>query len=213
MAFWLFILTASFLFLWVVTREYNTLTASELTLLGISSLTGLSAVLINQAGPPAAPSTLTEQERQERKVEEISKMRVAAEAALTAAAQELDVKRTWLLQSTPVTKPAIQQEVDTAAAEADRLKKRIVELTDRERYFKPWGALRQFFLDLLRERSSVDFHRFQMVAWTLILGIVFVFGVFQHLTMPKFDPNLLILMGISNSTYLGFKSPAAKSEA
>ena len=213
MAFWLFILTASFLFLWVVTREYNTLTASELTLLGISSLTGLSAVLINQVSPPAAPSTLTAQERQERKVEEISKMRVAAEAALTAAAQELEVKRNSLLQATAVTKLAIQQEVDTAAAEADQLKKRVFELTDRERYFKPWGALRQFFLDLLRERCNVDFHRFQMMAWTLILGIVFVFGVFQQLAMPKFDATLLILMGISNGTYLGFKLPTAQKES
>ena len=164
-------------------------------------------------GQATAPSTLTVQERQERKVEEISKMRVAAEAALTAAAQELEVKRNSLLQATAVTKPAIQQEVDTAAAEADQLKKRVFELTDRERYFKPWGALWQFFLDLLRERCSVDFHRFQMMAWTLILGIVFVFGVFQQLAMPKFDATLLILMGISNGTYLGFKLPTAQKES
>jgi hypothetical protein len=48
---------------------------------------------------------------------------------------------------------------------------------------------------------------------TLILGIVFVFGVFQQLAMPKFDATLLILMGISNGTYLGFKLPTAQKES
>ena len=72
---------------------------------------------------------------------------------------------------------------------------------------------RQFFLDLLRERTNVDFHRFQLITWTLILGIVFVFGVFKQLAMPKFDSTLLILMGISAGTYLGFKRPAAEKES
>jgi hypothetical protein len=58
----------------------------------------------------------------------------------------------------------------------------------------------------------VDFHRFQMMTWTLILGVIFIFGVFQQLAMPKFDATLLALMGISSGTYLGFKWPAAEAE-
>jgi len=51
-----------------------------------------------------------------------------------------------------------------------------------------------------------------MMTWTLILGVVFIFGVFQQLAMPKFDATLLALMGMSSGTYLGFKWPAAKAE-
>ena len=58
----------------------------------------------------------------------------------------------------------------------------------------------------------MDFHRFQMMTWTLILGVIFIFGVFQQLAMPKFDATLLALMGISSGTYLGFKWPTAEAE-
>jgi hypothetical protein len=31
-----------------------------------------------------------------------------------------------------------------------------------------------FFLDFLSDANGVDFHRFQIVAWTVVLGIIFV---------------------------------------
>jgi hypothetical protein len=211
MAFWLFILVASFLFLWVVTGEYNTMTASELALLGISATTGLAAIFINQITPPCQTSTLSFAELQERDVKVIGETRAAAEKALAEALRALDSKREQLVNAPdPV---AAQKEIESATKAADRLKQRVAELKERERYFSPGGRIKQFFLDLLQERNSVDFHRFQMMTWTVILGVVFVFGVFQQLAMPKFDATLLILMGISNGTYLGFKWPTAKSEA
>lgn len=211
MAFWLFILIASFLFLWVVTGEYNTMTASELTLLGISASTGLAAVFINQVVSPCEPSTLSLAELQERDVEVISETRKTAETALAEALQALNSKREQL--ANPLDPAAAKKEIASATKDVDRLRQRVVELKERERYFSSGGRVKQFFLDLLQERSSVDFHRFQMMTWTVILGVVFIFGVFQQLAMPKFDTTLLILMGISNGTYLGFKWPTAKSEA
>jgi hypothetical protein len=210
MAFWLFILVASFLFLWVVTGEYNTMTFSELTLLGISASTGLAAVFINQIVPPCDTSTLSFAELQERDVKVISETRKAAEKAFEEALRTLDSKREQLTNAPDPA--AAQKEIASATKNADRLKQRVAELKDRERYFGPGGPIKQFFLDLLQERNSVDFHRFQMMTWTVILGVVFAFGVFQQLAMPKFDTTLLILMGISNGTYLGFKWPTAKSE-
>ena len=64
------------------------------------------------------------------------------------------------------------------------------------------------FKDLLSENpgsSTYDFHRFQMLAWTLVLGFIFVAKVFAEKTMPQFDSNLLLLMGISSGAYIGFK--------
>jgi hypothetical protein len=46
----------------------------------------------------------------------------------------------------------------------------------------------------------------QVVIWTLVLGAVFVRSVLQTISMPEFPETLLVLMGISNATYLGFKT-------
>ncbi len=68
-----------------------------------------------------------------------------------------------------------------------------------------------FLLDILSdEAGGVSIHRFQMFAWTLILGVIFVGSVYKDLAMPEFSATLLGLMGISSGTYLGFKVPEKK---
>ncbi|HKR62624.1 MAG TPA: hypothetical protein VJZ00_02740 [Thermoanaerobaculia bacterium] len=68
-----------------------------------------------------------------------------------------------------------------------------------------------FLKDVLSDDSSgISIHRFQMFAWTLILGVIFVASVYKDLSMPEFNTTLLGLMGISNGTYLGFKFPEKK---
>ena len=64
-----------------------------------------------------------------------------------------------------------------------------------------------FLADLLSDGSGYSFHRFQIVVWTIILGIIFVASVLHELAMPQFSETLLGLMGISSGTYLGFKFP------
>lgn len=64
-----------------------------------------------------------------------------------------------------------------------------------------------FWDDLLTDAYGVTLHRFQMLAVTAILGVMFVIHVATTLTMPEFDGSLLTLMGISGGTYLGFKIP------
>lgn len=61
--------------------------------------------------------------------------------------------------------------------------------------------------DLLSDSTGVAFHRFQMLAWTLVLGGVFAIRVWNELAMPDFDPTLLGLMGVSSGTYVGLKYP------
>jgi hypothetical protein len=68
---------------------------------------------------------------------------------------------------------------------------------------------RGFVRDLLQDGSGVSFHRFQMVVWTIVLGIVFVSSIYQKLAMPDFNVGLLGLLGISSGTYIGFKFPEA----
>jgi hypothetical protein len=64
-----------------------------------------------------------------------------------------------------------------------------------------------FRKDLLTDVNGIALHRFQMVAWTLVLGLTFLIGVYRDLSMPEFSTTLLVLMGISAGTYLGFKIP------
>ena len=61
--------------------------------------------------------------------------------------------------------------------------------------------------DITTTRDGVNFYRFQIFVWTLILGIIFLFIVWEHLHFPEFDSHLLTLQGISAGTYLGFKFP------
>lgn len=70
---------------------------------------------------------------------------------------------------------------------------------------------RGFLTDILSDAGGgISIHRFQMFAWTLILGVIFVGSVYKDLGMPEFNATLLGLMGISSGTYLGFKIPEKK---
>jgi hypothetical protein len=69
---------------------------------------------------------------------------------------------------------------------------------------------RGFLLDVLSDDDGVGFHRFQILAWTLLLSFVFVATVYNTLAMPEFSLTLLGLMGLSAGTYLGFKLPEQK---
>ena len=63
-----------------------------------------------------------------------------------------------------------------------------------------------FIEDILSDDASYSVHRVQMVIWTVILGLVFCYEVIMHLAMPQFDTNLLLLMGISSTGYVGLKA-------
>jgi len=59
--------------------------------------------------------------------------------------------------------------------------------------------------DLLSDANGISFHRLQVLGWTLVFWVVFLQSLFGKLTMVDFDTTQLALMGVSGSTYLGFK--------
>ncbi len=71
---------------------------------------------------------------------------------------------------------------------------------------------RGFFTDLVSHNSTVSLFRFQNLAWTIVLVLVFVRQVVFYLKMPEFDSTLLLLMGISSGTYIGGKVTEKKEE-
>jgi len=67
--------------------------------------------------------------------------------------------------------------------------------------------------DILNDGKDISIHRFQMTAWTIVLGIVFLHQVYSKLAMPELPLALLGLMGISAGTYLGLKVTAETPQA
>jgi Flp pilus assembly protein TadB len=101
-----------------------------------------------------------------------------------------------------------------ALASATALKaekqKRIEEVDTRLKELEPTAAelVSQGFLrDLLSDGRQYSFHRFQIVAWTLVLGVIFVASVYEGLRMPEFNSTLLGLMGLSAGAYVSLKFP------
>jgi hypothetical protein len=180
MAFWTIVIIGCYLFIWCSSSNYNTFNSTALLLLGISSATGLSASLINKANPTRP----------------VSSKLTPAELDLTNHHQLDDLLKMEIedLGKLPAQSPLII----TATDRIDEIKYRIKYLKNRN--FRFW-------LDMLSEQNYVSFHRFQLVVWTFLLAIVFVWAVWAKLDMPTFDASILILMGISSGSYIGFKWP------
>lgn len=71
---------------------------------------------------------------------------------------------------------------------------------------------KSFLTDILSADGGQKLHRIQMAAWTVILAVIFIWNVVWGFSFSaaKFDANLLLLMGITNLTYLGFKTQEVK---
>ena len=188
-AWWFFLVLASYLFIGLVTADFGTpITSTVLTLLGISAGTVVGAAFIDQSknGPAATAD--------------------AAKVAQTLQMQMADLKdkvataETTVAAAPPSTAAEAQAKLALATHTSDLEQKQSLLKKTR-------GQSEQFIVDILSDANGVAFHRFQIVAWTAVLGIIFGHEVYKVLAMPSFDPSLLALMGISSGTYLGMKIP------
>lgn len=128
MAFWLFLTSAGFVFIWLTTGQYmNLVTSGILVLVGISGTTGLAAVQLQ-------------------------------------------------------------------------------ENMQQDQYS------RGFLNDILSDNNGPQLYRVQAAAWTVILGTIFVWNIVYNFSFPVFDTNLLIMMGISSTLYIGFKAQKSLTE-
>lgn len=82
--------------------------------------------------------------------------------------------------------------------------KMVDKVVDPGRMYK--SESKGFIEDILSDDASYSVHRVQMAIWTVILGLVFCYEVIMHLAMPQFETNLLLLMGISSTGYIGLKT-------
>ncbi len=64
---------------------------------------------------------------------------------------------------------------------------------------------KSFLRDLTCDGDGPKLQRIQVVIWTCILAVIFFWNTVWNFVFVDFDTNLLLLMGIANSMYLGFK--------
>lgn len=207
-AWWFFLVVGCFLLIYLITGEF-TMTEQALVLIGIGTGTALGSAMIDNGKRSSADSELATLEPQEaRLIAEIAQLnddKTALEKAVAANPEPTDPKKQESLK-------ADKESLDGKKIDLAEKKKKLAKIADaREGLTKPISD--GFWNDLVTDASGPSFHRFQMIAWTVILGILFLAGVYKNLSMPEFSGTMLALMGISAGTYLGFKIPEKQNTA
>src|SRR5262245_55257311 len=195
-AWWFFLILAGYLFIWLVTGDGDTLPPSLLALMGISAATAIAAVAISSRGAGRGGG------RQKLLDDEVASL----DDALQKLAVDIDDA------ARRAADPAAASSATAADLRAALEKKRGEIEALRARHLVERAGLTSiapsagFWNDLVTdERGAVSLDRFQIVAWSLVLGGVFLYSVLWDLTMPQFNSTLLALMGVSSGTYIGFK--------
>ncbi|HJQ26708.1 MAG TPA: hypothetical protein VKA60_22520 [Blastocatellia bacterium] len=132
-----------------------------------------------------------------------SSRRTGSESDRDAYEAKLTQLQTDLAAATAANDAAKQASINRQITETQAAIKRIDD-------FKP-GVTTGFWKDILSDDTGVTIHRFQIVAWTIVLGIIFTLTVINTLIMPNYDGTLLALMGISSGAYLTLK-PTEKQD-
>jgi len=199
MAFWFFLIYASYVTIWLITDALDTITASLLALMGISAGTALSEALIESSKMNANTGQLVN--------------RTAEKQALELSIPELQ-NQINSLNSKPNLLPEDISSRDSLNKQLQDSRQRLAQISQEIQGLArstQSGVSKGFLRDVLSDNGSgYSFHRYQICAWTIVLGIMFISSVYNDLTMPEFNATLLGLMGISSGTYIGFMFPEQK---
>ncbi len=198
MAFWFFLVYVSYTVIWLITGSLDTITPSLLGLMGISAGTALGEALIDSGKDKANSSQLQDLIAEKQSLE-------TGTPELQSQINALNAKATLAPEDT-TNRDSLNKQLRDSRTRLAQLDQQIQALTPATTVSDSQGLLR----DILRDGSGYSFHRFQIFAWTIVLGIIFVSSVYNNLTMPEFSTTLLGLMGISSGTYIGFKFPEKK---
>src|SRR5258708_1844536 len=182
MAFWFYLTITAYLYVWLITGEYDTVTSSVLVLIGISAGTGAAALLVDK-----------------QKVQEVLTQRTGLETQVTALQARINDLSAAAPQPGSLPDQELQQKKNSLLEVQAQLAHAPTP--------PPPAVSKGFLKDIMSDGEGVAFHRFQMVVWTLVFGLIFIRSVYRELAMPNFDASLLGLMGISSGTYIGFKFP------
>src|ERR1041384_1846968 len=197
MAFWFFLIYASYMSIWLITDALDTITPSLLALMGISAGTALGEALIDNGKETARIN----------QAQDLTSERAAVEQSIAQSQSDLDAN---VVGSTTVAdqsnRDVLNRQLTESRTRLGQINQQLRTLDSQQAPTASSGFLR----DILSDGSGYSFHRFQIFAWTIVLGIIFISSVYNNLTMPEFSTTLLGLMGLSAGTYIGFKFPEQK---
>jgi hypothetical protein len=186
MAFWFLVIIGASLFLWLATGTWHILNDTCLWLIGIGSGTALGSAIISETDVSSAkPDQRNPLGRKRR--ENLADFKISLDDEINKQTTALDAA------TTPEAKAPIQARLDALLAQ----KADLAQMPDRG-----WKRLMN---DWLTDGDVYSFHRYQMLAWTLVLGLFFIAKVWSKWELPTFDGTTLALLGITSGTYLGFK--------
>ncbi|HEX3228889.1 MAG TPA: hypothetical protein VHQ95_07985 [Pyrinomonadaceae bacterium] len=198
MAFWFFVISASYVTIWLVTDALDTITPSLLGLMGISAGTALGEAMIDSskdnANEEQSRNLTAEKQSLEQSIPELQTQVAALNTKTTLAPEDTS------------NRDSLNKQLDNSRTRLSVINQQIKALTPPASA----GVSRGLLPDILSDGAGYSFHRFQIFVWTIVLGIIFVSSVYNNLTMPEFSATLLGLMGISSGTYIGFKFPENK---
>ena len=198
MAFWFFLIYSSYLTIWLITGALDTITASLLALMGISAGTALGEAMIDNGKDTAKTN----------QAQDLTAEKQALEQSISETQPQLEAANE--LASTALTdqsnRDALNRQLTDSRTRLGQVDQQLRTLSSQQ----PATVSSGFLRDILTDSSGYSFHRFQIFAWTIVLGIIFVSSVYNSLTMPEFSTTLLGLMGLSAGTYIGFKFPEEK---
>ncbi len=205
MAFWFFLVIASYFFLWIVTGGMDTLNTSVLALIGISAGTALGSAFVDAAKPVSVGSPGNQP------IVDVTRPHLEVLAELTQLRADTQKELEVLQKARTLISPSDKQALDKNEQQQNEVRERLANYRWQSAYFA-WPTWKGVMYDLLAENNLISFHRFQIFVWTLILGVMFVANVYNELAMPEFSATLLGLLGISAGTYVGFKLPETKAQ-
>lgn len=211
-AWWFFLVMASYLFIGIVTGEFaDSLSGTALVLLGIGAATAVGSAFIDQH-----KSSTKSEEDLKGEIDVLTAKALGYDCRLNELALTMETLQNTI--NDPATLPTDKDtaRVDLAARQVENAKAAeelsAVNQTLSEK-IKQIGKLQNqaqnFIQDILSDVNGISFHRFQMVAFALVLGVVFILEVWKTLAMPEWSETLLGLLGISAGTFLGLKMPEA----
>lgn len=216
-ACWFFIILVSYLFISTMTDDYGSaITGTVLGLMGISLGTTVGSAFVDAS---KADTIQTRKKDVEEKVAEVSQLRESLKLDKEAQEQRVKDLKEALTEKKKNETSSSSDDIAEAEAQLRVAKSKLDEIKDRqasttktktaeEQHLKKLSnESENFLVDILSDASGLSFHRFQIFAWTLVLGIIFIYQVYRNLAMPEFDASLLAVLGISAGTYLGFKIP------
>jgi hypothetical protein len=194
MLVWFCVIFGSFLFIYVVTFDLNSITSESFVLLGISASTALAAQAIDNG----KCDPLTDPVLKARQAIEGMGIKTSDQTAALFAANARDPAR---------MAADIVPGVSLVGIETPTVGQICTEYNKQIAGFRSAGLLR----DLVNDVNGPTIHRWQIVVWTAVLAAIYLAGVYSNLETPTFGSNLLALMGISGGVYLGFKIPEKQS--